>query len=173
MTLLDRFKHITTFVFDLDGVLTDGALFIFPDGQFIRRMHIKDGFALQLAVKKGYRVVIISGSQSEPVVTRLNKLGVHDVYMQVTDKKKRLQEYMQQHELQWSEILFMGDDIPDYEVMQHVGLSCCPSDAATEIRSLSNYISSIAGGQGCVRDVIEKVLKLNDHWELYTDTPSR
>lgn len=173
MTLLDRFKHITTFVFDLDGVLTDGALFIFPDGQFVRRMHIKDGFALQLAVKKGYRVVIISGSHSEPVVTRLNKLGVKDVYMQVTDKKKKLQEYMQQQGLQWNEILFMGDDIPDYEVMQKVGLSCCPSDAATEIRSLSHYISTVAGGQGCARDVIEKVLKLNDHWELYTDTPSR
>jgi 3-deoxy-D-manno-octulosonate 8-phosphate phosphatase (KDO 8-P phosphatase) len=173
MTILDRFKQITTFVFDLDGVLTDGALFVFPDGQFIRRMHIRDGFALQLAIKKGYRVVIISGSQAEPVITRLHKLGVQDVYMQVTNKKKKLQEYMQQHNLQWSEILFMGDDIPDFEVMQQVGLSCCPADAATEIREASTYISTIAGGQGCVRDVIEKVLKLNDHWELYTDTPSR
>lgn len=173
MTLLDRFKQITTFVFDLDGVLTDGALFIFPDGQFIRRMHIKDGFALQLAIKKGYRVAIISGSMSEPVITRLNKLGVKDVYMNVTDKKKKLQEYMQQHNLQKPEILFMGDDIPDYEVMQEAGLSCCPADAATEIRDTSAYISPVAGGQGCVRDVIEKVLKLNNHWELYTDTPSR
>jgi 3-deoxy-D-manno-octulosonate 8-phosphate phosphatase (KDO 8-P phosphatase) len=173
MTFLDRFKQITTFVFDLDGVLTDGALFVFPDGQFIRRMHIKDGFALQLAIKKGYRVVVISGSQAEPVITRLNKLGVHDVYMQITDKKKKLQEYIRQHGLQWSEILFMGDDIPDYEVMQNVGLSCCPADAASEIRETSTYISLVAGGQGCVRDVIEKVLKLNDHWELYTDTPSR
>ena len=80
---------------------------------------------------------------------------------------------MRQLILQWSEILFMGDDIPDYEVMQQVGMSCCPADAATEIREISTYISSVAGGQGCVRDVIEKVLKLNDHWELYTDTPSR
>jgi 3-deoxy-D-manno-octulosonate 8-phosphate phosphatase (KDO 8-P phosphatase) len=173
MTLLDRFKQITTFVFDLDGVLTDGALFVFPDGQFIRRMHIKDGFALQLAIKKGYRVAVISGSQAEPVITRLSKLGVHDVYMQITDKKKKLQEYMQQHSLQWSEVLFMGDDIPDYDVMQQVGLSCCPADAAMEIRSTSTYVSPVSGGQGCVRDVIEKVLKLNDHWELITDTPSR
>src|SRR5688572_1954769 len=173
MTLLDKFKQVTTFVFDLDGVLTDGALFVFPDGQFIRRMHIKDGFALQLAVKKGYKVVIISGSQSEPVTTRLDKLGVKEVYMGVTDKKKKLQELMQQQGLQWSEILFMGDDIPDYEVMQAVGLSCCPADAAMEIRETSVYISPVAGGQGCVRDVIEKVLKLNDHWELYTDTASR
>src|ERR1044071_8395619 len=105
MTLLDRFKQITTFVFDLDGVLTDGALFVFPEGQFVRRMHIKDGFALQLAIKKGYRVVIISGSQSDPVITRLNMLGVHDVYMQVTDKKTKLQEYMRSHQLQPDEIL--------------------------------------------------------------------
>jgi 3-deoxy-D-manno-octulosonate 8-phosphate phosphatase (KDO 8-P phosphatase) len=173
MTILDRFKQITTFVFDLDGVLTDGALFVFPDGQFIRRMHIKDGFALQLAIKKGYRVLIISGSQSEPVTTRLNKLGVQEVYMNITDKKKKLQEYMKQHGLQQSEILFMGDDIPDYEVMQAVGMSCCPADAATEIRETAVYISPVPGGQGCVRDVIEKVLKLNDHWELVTDTASR
>src|SRR5687768_7123413 len=139
MTILDRFKQITTFVFDLDGVLTDGALFVFPDGQFVRRMHIKDGFALQLAIKKAYRVVIIS----------LNKLGVHEVYMQVTDKKKRLQEYMRSHQLQWNEILFMGDDIPDYEVMQAVGMSCCPADASTEIRETAKYISPVAGGQGC------------------------
>lgn len=173
MTILDRFKQITTFVFDLDGVLTDGALFVFPDGQFIRRMHIKDGFALQLAIKKGYRVAVISGSQAAPVITRLNKLGVLDVYMGVTNKKEKLDEYMQHHKLQVHEILFMGDDIPDYEVMQQVGMSCCPADAVTEIREISTYISPVAGGQGCVRDVIEKVMKLNNHWELYTDTPSR
>ncbi len=173
MNILDRFKQITTFIFDLDGVLTDGGLLIYPGGEFVRRMHIKDGYALQLAIKKGYRVAIISGSQSEPVVTRLNKLGVRDVYMQITDKKKKLQEYIQQQGLQWSEVLFMGDDIPDFDVMQQVGLPCCPADAVMEIREASTYISPVAGGQGCVRDVIEKVLKLNDHWELYTDTPSR
>jgi 3-deoxy-D-manno-octulosonate 8-phosphate phosphatase (KDO 8-P phosphatase) len=173
MTILDRFKQITTFVFDLDGVLTDGGLFIFPDGQFVRRMNIKDGYALQLAVKKGYRVAVISGGYSEPVGTRLNKLGITDVYMQVVNKKEKLDQYMQQHSLGWNEILFMGDDIPDYEVLQYAGMPCCPADAAPEIRGAALYISPVPGGQGCVRDVIEKVLKLNNHWELYTDTRSR
>ena len=173
MNILEQFKQITTFVFDVDGVLTDGTLFVFDNGQFVRRMHIKDGFALQLAVKKGYKVVIISGSQSEPVTTRLDKLGVKEVYMGVTDKKKKLQELMQQQGLQWSEILFMGDDIPDYAAMRVCGLPCAPADAAVEIRKAASYICNAAGGKGCVREVIEKVLKLNNHWELETDVPSR
>jgi len=173
MNVLSLFKHITTFVLDVDGVLTDGTLFVFDNGQFVRRMHIKDGFALQLAVKKGYRVVVISGGASDAVTDRLHRLGIKDVFMQVTDKKNRLAEYVQQHNLQWSEILFMGDDIPDYEVMKEVALPCAPADAATEIKQVARYISLLPGGQGCVREVIEKVLKLNDHWELYTDVRSK
>lgn len=173
MNILEQFKLITTFVFDVDGVLTDGTLFVFDDGQFVRRMHIKDGFALQLAVKKGYRVVIISGGTSDAVTDRLHRLGIKDVFMQVTDKKNRLAEYVEQHNLQWSEILFMGDDIPDYEVMKEVALPCAPADAATEIKQVARYISLLPGGQGCVREVIEKVLKLNDHWELHTDVRSK
>jgi 3-deoxy-D-manno-octulosonate 8-phosphate phosphatase (KDO 8-P phosphatase) len=173
MNILEQFKQITTFVFDVDGVLTDGTLFVFDNGQFVRRMHIKDGFALQLAVKKGYRVVVISGGTSDAVTDRLHRLGIKDVFMQVTDKKNRLAEYVQQHNLQWNEILFMGDDIPDYEVMKEVALPCAPADAATEIKQVARYISLLPGGQGCVREVIEKVLKLNDHWELYTDVRSK
>lgn len=173
MNLLDQFKQITTFVFDVDGVLTDGTLFVFDNGQFVRRMNIKDGFALQLAVKKGYRVAVISGGSSDAVTERLNRLGIHDVFMQVTDKKNKLKEYVLQHQLSWNEVLFMGDDIPDYEVLKQVGMPCAPADAAAEIKQVAKYISTIGGGQGCVRDVIEKVLKLNDHWELYTDVPSK
>jgi 3-deoxy-D-manno-octulosonate 8-phosphate phosphatase (KDO 8-P phosphatase) len=173
MNILDQFKQITTFVFDVDGVLTDGTLFVFDDGQFVRRMHIKDGFALQLAVKKGYRLAVISGGTSDAVTQRLNRLGITDVFMQETDKKARLTAYVQQHNLNWSEVLFMGDDIPDFEVMQKVGLPCAPADAATEIKQIAKYISLLPGGQGCARDVIEKVLKLNNHWELYTDVPSK
>jgi 3-deoxy-D-manno-octulosonate 8-phosphate phosphatase (KDO 8-P phosphatase) len=136
-------------------------------------MHIKDGYALQLAIKKGYRVAIMSGSISELVTKRLNKLGIMDVYMQVENKKSRLQEYVRKHGLEWQEVLFMGDDIPDYEVMQQVGLSCAPNDAVPEIKQTAKYISPIAGGMGCVRDVIEKVLKLNDHWGLQTDIASK
>jgi 3-deoxy-D-manno-octulosonate 8-phosphate phosphatase (KDO 8-P phosphatase) len=173
MSILDQFKQITTFVFDVDGVLTDGTLFVFDNGQFVRRMHIRDGFALQLAVKKGYRVAIISGGASDAVTDRLNRLGVKDVFMQVSDKKSRLTEYVQQHKLSWNEVLFMGDDIPDYEVLEQVGMPCSPADAAIEIKEVSKYISSVPGGMGCVRDVIEKVLKLNDHWELHTEIRSK
>lgn len=173
MSILDQFRKITTFVFDVDGVLTDGTLFVFDDGQFVRRMNIKDGFALQLAVKKGYRVVIISGGASDAVTKRLNRLGIPDVFMQVTDKKGKLTEYVQQHNLEWSEILFMGDDIPDYEVMKQVGLPCAPADAVTEIKQIAKHISLLPGGQGCAREVIEKVLKLNNHWELHTDVASK
>jgi len=173
MHLPDYFKQITTFVFDMDGVLTDGTLLIFDNSQFIRRMHIKDGYALQLAIKKGYRVAVISGSNSDAVVTRLNGLGVKDVFMKVEDKKTCLQNYADQHKLQKKEILFMGDDMPDYPVMKTVGLACAPADAVPEIKDISRYISPVAGGMGCVRDVIEKVLKLNNAWDMETGVVSR
>lgn len=173
MSLLDQFRAVTTFVFDMDGVLTDGSLLILDNGQFIRRMHIKDGFALQLAVKKGYRVAVISGSVSDPATIRLQRLGIRDIYMGVSNKKACLEAYMQEHGLQPAEVLFMGDDIPDYEVMKSIGMPCAPADAAPEIRELARYISPLTGGTGCVRDVLEKVLKLNHHWEVHTDIASR
>ncbi len=171
MSILDQFKQITTFVFDMDGVLTDGTVYVLDGGQY-RRMNIKDGFALQLAVKKGYRVAVISGSNSDAAVARLHKLGIQDVFMDVRDKKSRLQEYMRQHNLQRAEVLMMGDDVPDYEVMQTAGMACAPADAVAEIKELAHYISLSPGGMGCVRDVIEKVLRLNDHWDLHTNTTS-
>jgi 3-deoxy-D-manno-octulosonate 8-phosphate phosphatase (KDO 8-P phosphatase) len=173
MNILGQFKHITTFVFDLDGVLTDGSLYVFDNGEQVRRMNIKDGYALQLAIKKGYQVVVISGADTQAVSSRLHKLGVTDVFMKVVDKKKKLQEYVDKHNLKWESLLFMGDDIPDYEVMRMVGLSCAPSDAAAEIKLIAKYISPYKGGKACVRDVIEKVLKLNDHWGLDTSIASR
>jgi 3-deoxy-D-manno-octulosonate 8-phosphate phosphatase (KDO 8-P phosphatase) len=166
MNLLKLFKPITTFVFDVDGVLTNGTLLVLNVGQLARQMNIRDGYALQLAIKKGYRVAIISGGTSDAVKERLEKLGVVDVFMKVEDKKEMLLEYCIAHNLSWDEILFMGDDIPDYSPMQMVGLACCPCDAANEIKQISQYISPINGGNGCVRDVIEKVLKLNGHWDL-------
>jgi 3-deoxy-D-manno-octulosonate 8-phosphate phosphatase (KDO 8-P phosphatase) len=171
--MLQFFKQITTFIFDVDGVLTDGTLLILHDGQMARSMNIKDGYALQLAIKKGYRVVIISGGTDLAVKERLNKLGVTDVFLKITDKKAVLAEYVARHELQWNQLLFMGDDIPDYIPMQMVGLPCCPADAAPEIKQISKYISPIAGGKGCGRDVIEKVLKLNGHWDLDSHIASK
>ena len=173
MSVLEKFKAIKTFVFDVDGVLTEGSLLILNDGQMARLMNIKDGYALQLAVKKGYRVVIISGGTSEAVRARLEKLGVEDCFLKVDNKKETLMEYVEEHQLNWDEILFMGDDIPDYVPMQLTGLPCCPADAVAEIKQVSQYISPIAGGKGCARDVIEKVLKLNGHWDLDTTVAAR
>lgn len=158
---------------DVDGVLTDGTIYVFEDGEQVRRMNIRDGFALQLAVKRGYRILVISGSNSPAVITRLKRLGITDIFMNVLDKRAAILQYMADHHLKKEEVLFMGDDVPDYMAMQTAGLSCAPSDAALEIRKVAVYICNAAGGQGCVREVIEKVLKLNDHWELETDVASR
>lgn len=127
-------------------------------------MNIKDGYALQLAVKKGYRVVIISGGNSPEVKDRLQKLGVTDVWMQVSDKPAVLQQFMAENQIAREEVLYMGDDIPDLRVMQLAGLPCCPSDAVQEIKTQSVYISHLKGGEGCARDVIEKTMKLRGNW---------
>jgi 3-deoxy-D-manno-octulosonate 8-phosphate phosphatase (KDO 8-P phosphatase) len=172
MNLLSRLRFITAFVFDMDGVLTDGSLVIADNGQWLRRMNIKDGYALQLAVKCGYKVAVISGSESGPVEERLRALGVTDVFMKVHDKESFLNDYLAKNNISPRETLFMGDDIPDYQSMIVAGFPCCPSDAAVEIKQISSYISPLPGGSGCVRDVIEKVLKLNKHWLLETSVSS-
>lgn len=172
MNVLPGFKKIKTFVLDVDGVLTDSSILILSDGEFARRMNIKDGYALQLAIKKGYRILVISGGTSEPVKVRLQKLGIHDVHLNVSNKKEILVNYIEHHKLSWEEVLYMGDDIPDLLVMKLVGLACCPADAVAEIKEISHYVSPSTGGEGCVRDVIEKVLKLNGHWRHDDETSS-
>jgi 3-deoxy-D-manno-octulosonate 8-phosphate phosphatase (KDO 8-P phosphatase) len=172
MSLLELFKDITTLVFDVDGVLTDGSLLVLPNGVMARKMNVKDGYALQLAIKNRYRIVVISGGNSEEVMDRLHKLGVTDVFMKVTDKAKVLTEYVKNNGLKWSELLFMGDDIPDREVMKMVGVACCPNDAVQEIKDISAYISHLNGGFGCGRDVIEKVMKMRGNWKEDTHIPS-
>jgi len=162
--VLTLFKKITTFVFDVDGVLTDGSLLVLPDGLMARRMNIKDGYALQLAVKRGYRVVIISGGNSPEVKERFLLLGVKDVFMKTEDKVAVLDDYMQANKLSAEQVMFMGDDLPDLKVMLLVGLRCCPADAATDIKQISQYISPLKGGEGCARDVIEKTMRLNENW---------
>ena len=164
--LLQEFKAITTFVFDMDGVLTDGTLLHLSGTKWLRRTSMRDGHAIKEASKKGYRIVVLSGSISRPVKKRMEFLGVSDVFMAVADKKEKLQDYMKTHSLKAEEVLYMGDDIPDYQCMRIAGLSCCPADAATEIKQAAKYISPFKGGEGCVRDVIEKVLKLHDKWEF-------
>lgn len=172
MLILSRFKLIKTFVFDMDGVLTDGAVIVNRNNNWLRRMSIRDGYALQLAVKSGYAVIVISGSSSSFVSSRLNKLGVSDVFMGVKDKVEFLMKLQVEREFSWNELLYMGDDIPDYECMKMAGLAVCPADAAFEIKEIASYISPFEGGCGCVRDVIEKVLKLNNKWMLRDDIAS-
>lgn len=172
MDLLKSFGRITTFVFDVDGVLTDGTVLLLENGLQARRMNIKDGLALQMAMKN-HRVVIVSGSYSEPVLKRLQYLGVTDIFLGTKDKTDFLQRYLQQHNRNWSEVLYMGDDLPDMGVLKRVGLACCPADAVPEVKAVCHYISGRPGGDGCVRDVIEKVLKLSGHWHTETDLVSQ
>ena len=172
MNILSSFKSITTCVFDMDGVLTDGTVLLDQNNNWLRRMNIRDGYALQLAIKSGLNIMVISGSSSAPVTERLGRLGIKDVFMNITEKEIFLKNMLQERGLTLSETLYMGDDIPDYGCMKLVGLAACPSDAAFEIKEIASYISSLQGGCGCVRDVIEKVLKLNDKWPLFTTVPS-
>lgn len=150
---------------DIDGVLTNGTLIVLPNGVMARTMNVKDGYALQLAVKKGYKIVIISGGYSNELIERFKLLGVTDVFLKIQDKLSVLNEYLATNNLSLTNCLFMGDDIPDVEVMQAVYLPCCPSDAVSEIKQISKYQSPFKGGEGCVRDVIEKVLKLQHNWQ--------
>jgi 3-deoxy-D-manno-octulosonate 8-phosphate phosphatase (KDO 8-P phosphatase) len=160
-----QFNKVTTFIFDVDGVLTDGMLLVMPDGEFLRTMNIKDGYAMQLAIKKGYRIAVISGGHSSGVPKRLERLGLTEVHMGVTDKLAVLNDFISRHSLDPSEILCMGDDMPDTVMMKRCGLSTCPNDAVPEIRALAHYISEKSGGDGCVRDVIEQVMKAQGNWE--------
>jgi len=173
MNVLAEFKKITTFIFDIDGVLTDGTLLILRDGLQARQMHVKDGFALQMAMKHGYRVLIISGGISEESRKRLEYLGLRDIHLGVSDKTKFVSELLNENKIKWEQVLFMGDDLPDIPVLNKVGLSACPADAVNEVKSIVKYVSPINGGWGCVRDVIEKVLKVNGHWKYETDVASK
>lgn len=171
--VLERFGKISTFIFDVDGVLTDGTLLLLETGEQARRMNIKDGFALQLAVKTGYRILIVSGGQSTAVALRLKRLGITDIHMSVLDKRSIVEEYIKKNGLQLQEVLYMGDDLPDLPAFSVAGLPACPADAANEVKQAAVYISPVKGGEGCVRDVIEKVLKLNSHWSYHADLASR
>lgn len=162
--VLELFEKITVFVFDIDGVLTDGMLLVQENGEPLRRMNIKDGYALQLAIRKRYKVWVISGGRSSAVKLRLANLGVTEVYVGVEDKKALLEALMSRYKVAAEQVLYMGDDMPDIAAMQIAGLPCCPQDAAMEVKQLSRYIARQSGGAGCVREVIEKVLKIAGDW---------
>ncbi len=162
--VLKRFTGIHTFIFDVDGVLTDASLLVTEAGELLRTMSAKDGYAMRTAIEAGYRILILTGAQSEGVVSRLKELGIGDIVWGVRNKLKPYEEYLDAFGLEEDGILYMGDDMPDIPVMKRVGLPTAPADAVPEVQQVSHYISPYNGGKGCVRDVIEKVLKLNGHW---------
>jgi len=157
-------KHITTLIFDYDGVFTDGKILITVNGDQLRTANVKDGYALQLARKKGYRIAVISGGTSDSVVKRMHGLNITDVFIRVNHKIDVFHEYLANNKLKREEVLFMGDDIPDLHIMREAGVAVCPADAAEEIKSVAHYISHQKGGEGCVRDILEQVMKVQGKW---------
>lgn len=162
-------NHISTFVFDVDGVMTDGSVILMPGQQPIRAFHSKDGYALQLAMRKEYRIAIITGGKSEAVRERMEALGVKDIWMSSSDKKEAMEDLFTMYDLKRENVLYMGDDIPDYEALQMAGVACTPADGAPEIKAICDYVSPKAGGKGCVRDIIEQTLKVQKNWMLEGD----
>jgi len=160
----EKLKDIKAFVFDYDGVLTNGNVYITESGTQLRQGNVRDGYALQLARKKGFHIAVITGSHDKGIEKRCSFLNVEHVFLGVSDKKKAFLQYLEDYDLKPGEVLFMGDDLPDYEIMQLAGIPCCPADACEEIKSVSVYISPVQGGKGCVRDVIEQVLKIQGLW---------
>ena len=162
-------NHITTFIFDVDGVLTDSSVHVTENGEMLRIMNIRDGFALKAALESGYNVCIISGGNNEGVRIRLKNLGISDIYLASPNKVATFNEYTDLFKIKPDHVLYMGDDIPDFHVMQLVGLPTCPQDASPEIKAISKYISHKNGGKGAVREVIEQVMKVQGKWHMYYD----
>jgi 3-deoxy-D-manno-octulosonate 8-phosphate phosphatase (KDO 8-P phosphatase) len=162
-------NDITTFIFDVDGVLTDSSVLVSTEGEILRTMNIRDGYAMKAAVESGYNVCIISGGSNEGVRVRLRNLGITDINLGTPDKVETFKEYTELYSINPEQVLYMGDDIPDYHVMKLVGLSSCPQDACQEIKAISNYISHKNGGKGAARDVIEQVMKVQGKWMSHFD----
>jgi len=167
---LQKLKRINTLIFDIDGVLTNGDILASDSGEYLRTFNIKDGYALQLAVKRGYQVCVISGGQGLSMQKRFEGLGLKEIFLGISDKVSVYETLVDKYGLDHEQILYMGDDIPDVNVMKLVGLPTCPSDAVPEIKAISQYISPNAGGRAAVRDIIEKVMRSQGKW--YDEQPS-
>ena len=164
MNLLERLLHIKLMVFDLDGVLTDGKVLLIGNGEWTRQMHIKDGYAIQHAIKSGFQIAVISGSHSDQVDMRLKKLGVTTFIQGANKKSTHLIQMLQQHGYSNENLLYMGDDIPDLDPFNIAGVKVCPADAAVELKTAADIITLKEGGNGCVREIIEKVMRIQDKW---------
>jgi 3-deoxy-D-manno-octulosonate 8-phosphate phosphatase (KDO 8-P phosphatase) len=160
----EELTNIKAFIFDLDGVLSLQTITLNSFGVPNRTVNLRDGYALQLAVKKGYRVAVITGSNCKEYSKRLKLLGVYDIFLNSRKKTDHFNTFLKKYGLSNSEVLYMGDDIPDFDVMKLAGIPVCPADADSEIKEISVYISDKKGGDGCVRDIIEQVLRLHNKW---------
>lgn len=158
-----KLSSINTFIFDVDGVLTDGKVMLF-NNEAARSLNAKDGYALQYAAKMGFNVFIISGGDSQAVKTRLLAAGIKEVFLKASNKVKVYEDLKSKYNFKDEEVLYMGDDIPDYNVMKKVGVATCPQDAAIEIKNISDYQSPFKGGENCVRDIIEQTLRVQGKW---------
>jgi len=159
----EKLNAVTTFIFDVDGVFTDGSVMLLND-EVVRTLSSRDGYALQYASKLGYRILIITGGNSEAVKVRLTNLGATEVRLEAKNKLVVYEDLKKKYKFTDEEALYMGDDIPDYQVMKLVQVSTCPQDAAVEIKEIADYQSPVKGGKGCVRDVIEQTLRVQGKW---------
>ncbi len=164
MNYKSKLHDIKAFVFDFDGVMTDGNVWMYADRETVRCGNIKDGYAIQYAVKKGYIIAVISGATSLSINNRMESLGVTRIYTGCASKLETYRRFLEENDLAVSQVLCMGDDIPDYEIMKNCAVAACPADAAEEIKGIAHYISHLGGGMGCVRDVIEQTLRLQGKW---------
>ncbi|MBP7274530.1 MAG: HAD-IIIA family hydrolase [Saprospiraceae bacterium] len=162
--IFEKFTRVKAFVFDVDGVMTDSSLFVNEDGSLTKLMNVKDGFAIKKAIAEGYNICIITGGKSIGTAKRFHNLGVNHVFIAAEEKIPYFEDFLAETGLKKTEILYMGDDLPDYQIMKIVGVPTCPHDAVPEIIAISDYVSPFSGGKGCVRDVIEKVLKIQGKW---------
>ena len=159
-----KLHEIKAFVFDYDGVISDGNIWSANDTIIVRSGNVKDGYAMQYTLRKGYLIAILSGGSGDSIRSRMKMLGVEDVYLGSHRKKEIFEDFLKDKQLLPEQVLYVGDDIPDYDVMRLAGVSACPADAAEEIKAVADYISHKNGGCGCVRDVIEQVLRLQGQW---------
>ena len=160
-----RLTKISALVFDIDGVMTNGKVLITSKGEMLREMDTKDGYALRCAILENYKIGIISGGKNEGVRFRLKDLGVESIFLGQTEKESSFEEFRSKYKLENEEILYMGDDIPDLTIMKKVGVSACPNDAVSDVKAISDYVSHKKGGEGCVRDVVEQVLRVQGKWK--------
>ncbi len=157
-------NQITTFLFDVDGVMTDAKILINSQGELFRQMDTRDGFAIKYALDNGYKIGVITGGTNEGVRLRLEQLGVNKIYLGTHEKNKAFQDFVKTFQLLPAEVLYMGDDIPDLAVMEKVGIATCPQDAVTDVKQIADYISHKKGGDGCVREIIEQVMRVQGKW---------